>query len=113
MPAIPEILMFCLDRGRHKLFDKRSDMKDADEALSRIARASTEEPSGALTRIRHVMSSEPDANPMAAFEDTGFTGVEVTGLAGGVVTGASTGEGVSLLSTCNKVWWGFWHFLQR
>ena len=66
-------------------------MNDADEALSRIARASTGEPSGALTKIRHVMSNEPEVNPAAAFEVAGFT-------KGDVVTPVE--GGASLVSTC-------------
>ena len=79
-------------------------MNDADDALSRIAHASTGDPSGALAKIRHIMSNEPEVNPTAAFEVAGFT-------KGDVVT--SVDGGASLVSTCSKVWWGFWHFLQR
>ena len=38
-------------------------MNKADEALSRMALASTDEPSGALTMMRQVMSSKFDFNP--------------------------------------------------
>ena len=79
-------------------------MNYADYALSRIARASTGELSEALTKIRHVMSNEPEVNHTAAFQVAGFT-------KGDVVTPVE-GE-ASLVSTCSKVWWGLWHFLRR
>ena len=48
-------------------------MNEADEALSRMALASIDEPSGALTMMRQVMSSEFDFNPMAVSATTGFS----------------------------------------
>ena len=55
-------------------------MKEADEALSRRALASTEVPSGALTRTRQVMSSEFDLRPMAVLEVTmSLCGVTIAG----------------------------------
>ena len=80
-------------------------MKDADEALSKIALISIDEPSGVTTRTRQVMSNERDVNPMAAFK--------VTGLATGAVVGPPVYEGETLTSTCSNVWCGFRHFLQR
>ena len=47
---MPEILAFRLERGRQRLSARRSEMNEADEALSRIALASIDEPSGALTK---------------------------------------------------------------
>ena len=48
---------------------RRSDMKDAEDVLSSRARALTEVPSGALTKMRQVMSNEFDLRPMAVLED--------------------------------------------
>ena len=53
-------------------------MNEADEALSRMALTLTDEPSGALTMTRQVMSSEFDFNPTAVLETTGFS-VELIG----------------------------------
>ena len=44
-------------------------MKDADEALSSRAMASTKEPSGAVISTRQVISSVLDCNFMAVFDD--------------------------------------------
>ena len=101
IPPMPEILAFRLERGRHRLRARRSDTNEADDALSRMALASTDDPSGALTITRQVMSSEFDFNPMAAFETTGVSELSV-GREDGVAAG---------LSMCRAVWWGFWHFL--
>ena len=62
--------MTWLNLGRRRLWASRSDTKDADEALSRRALASTEVPSGAETRIRQVIRSVLHFNGMAAFEVT-------------------------------------------
>ena len=59
-------------------------MNEADEALSRMALASTDEPSGALTMTRQVMSSEFDFNPTAVLETTGFSAELVGEGVGGV-----------------------------
>ena len=59
-------------------------MNEADEALSRMVLASTDEPSGTLTITRQVMSSEFVFNPTAVLETTGFSaalvGEEVEGV---------------------------------
>ena len=43
-PAMPDILVFCFALGKHRLC---LEMKEADDALSSKALASTEVPSGA------------------------------------------------------------------
>ena len=49
--------MLWLVRGSDKLRTKRSETKEAVEALSSSALTSTEEPSGATIETRHVMSN--------------------------------------------------------
>ena len=55
-------------------------MNEADEALSRIALASIDKPSGALTKTRQVMIRESDFNPTAVLETTGLSVVLVGGV---------------------------------
>ena len=45
-PAMPYILALRCERARHRLCDKHSDAKDAEDAESRRALAFTLEPSG-------------------------------------------------------------------
>ena len=49
---------------------RRSETKDADDAESRMARASTAEPSGAFTSTRQIISKAFDVKPAAACEVT-------------------------------------------
>ena len=65
----PEILMFCLERGRHSLTNC-SEIKDADEPESKIAMASIVEPSEDSTSMRQVMSNMLGLIPAVACEDT-------------------------------------------
>ena len=75
-PAIPVMCVFRLKRGRLSVGAKRSDMKEADEALSNIALASDDDPLGETTKIQQVIKSELDLRPA-------FTAVcDVTGLEG-------------------------------
>ena len=59
-------------------------MIEAEEALSKRARASTVVPSGALTSNQHIMSNEFDLRPMVVLEEmmsicrVTVTGVELT-----------------------------------
>ena len=74
-------------------------MKDADDALSRRARAVTEEPSGANARTLHVMSSVLTQIFAAVCDElTGVGALDELGVAS-----VEIGD-VSFLSI---VWWGF------
>ena len=86
--------MFWCERGRHKLWDKHSDTNEAEDTESRVALASTEEPSGASTNTRNVMSSALDTSPAAALDETGLT-VE-----------SEEGALVSFVYTYSRVWCG-------
>ena len=99
---MPKILAFWLEGGRQRLWARCSEMNEADEALSRIALTSIDEPLGALTKTWQVMSRESDLNAMAVLETTGFSGVLVGGRMGGVSP---------WFSMWSKVWCGFWQFL--
>lgn len=99
---MPKILAFQWEQRRQRLWARRSDMNEADEAISRIGLASIDEPSGALTKTRQVMSRKSNFNPMAVLETTVYSVVLVGEGMGGVSP---------WLSTWSKVWCGFWHFL--
>lgn len=80
-------------------------MKDVEEALSSSALASIVDPSGALTNTRQVISKALDFNLTAVYDATSVGLFELGG-------SEELLMGVPLcVSTCNKVWWGFWHFL--
>ena len=51
---------------RQRLSANRSEINDTEEAESSMARASTEDPSGASTKTRQVMSKSLDLIPIAA-----------------------------------------------
>ena len=76
-PATPEILVFRCERERHSVRVRRSDTNEADDAESRRARASMEEPPGASIRTRQVIRRELDVRPAAALDVTGWTDVPV------------------------------------
>lgn len=95
-PATPVILVLCRLRGRHRIRAKRSEMNDADEAESKMARASIGEPSGASNRTRQVMRRVSGLMLIVAWEGTELVG--------------GSDERSSL---CSSVWWGFWQTLQR
>ena len=90
-PATPEILVFRCERERHSVRVRRSEMNKAEDAESRRARASVEEPSGRSIRTRQIIRRELDVRPAAALDVTGWTDVPV-----------DDGELCSL-SKCNKV----------
>ena len=71
-PAIPEILALWLDRDRRRVWARRSETKEAEEVLSRRARASTDEPSGLQTKMQHVIIRVSIMSPVAVFETMGF-----------------------------------------
>lgn len=99
---MPKILVFQWEQRRQRLWARRSEMNEADEAISRIGLASIDEPSGALTKTQQVMSRKSNFNPMAVLETTVYSVVLVGEGMGGVSP---------WLSTWSKVWCGFWHFL--
>ena len=71
IPPIPDT---WIDRRlcfKERLFAKHSEIKEADEALSNNALASTDEPSGAVFNTQQVMSRTLDFSHAAALELTG------------------------------------------
>ena len=67
-------------------------MNEADDALSKSARAFTDEPSGVITATQQVMSSALDFNFMAVLVETG------------VLSLVSPGPPGLCGSTCKRVW---------
>ena len=90
-PATPEIQIFWWEWGSRRDCANCSETNDAEEAESSRARASTEEPSGASTKIRQVMSKRCDLIPIAV----------VVKLVGGPW---ATVVFSSWASICSKVW---------
>ena len=72
---MPDTLTVTCFRRNERLQAKRSEMKEAQEALSNRALASTDEPPGALTNTRQVISNRFERKQAAAgLEPTAMTG---------------------------------------
>ena len=69
-PLIPVILVTRRVNGRCRLRASHSEIKDADDAESRMALACTYRPFGALTMTRQVMRRELVFIPEAASDGT-------------------------------------------
>ena len=114
-PAIPEILALCLALGKDRLCARRSDMNEADDALSSNALACTVLPSGEVTEIWQVINSTFDFSLIAEFVTTvspskrTVAGVEFTLDCGGDTTAVGFGVPGERLagasSLCSRVWW--------
>ena len=88
---MPDMLTFLCERGKERELASLSEIKDAEEAQSRRALASTADPSGATTETRHVINSEAETTLEAMLDDTVTTGSVLDVSA------------ISPFSTCNNV----------
>lgn len=101
-PATPEMIAPWCERVRQRLCIRRSEIIEAEEAQLRMTRASTDEPSGASTNVRHIMSKKLEFSPVAAWDGMDSTAELCVNV-----------WGFSLASKCSSVQWDFWHFLQQ
>ena len=74
---MPEMTTSRLVRGRFRLWAKRSDTNEADEALSSKAHATMLAPLDGVTLTRQVMSKALCFMPTAVAEMMSCTGLEV------------------------------------
>ena len=111
IPAIPVIWRFFDDFGSPSDCTNRWDTNEVVEPESSRPRALIWEPSGAWISTWQVIMRVLELVPVCALVET-MLAVHECSFSG--VSGVS--EGVwsnTLVSMCNKVWWGFWHCLQR